>query len=111
MIRFHRGDTRPLKFKIINKDKSKTFGPDDIRELYFTLKTDKNSRRVFIQKTKNDFIFDDDGIWHFVIKPEDTERMAYGKYYYDIEVTLLNGFRQTKDGYLEITGEATTHGY
>ena len=43
-----------------------------------------------IEKTIDDMTFDEEGIYHFTIEPKDTDKLAYGKYVFDIEVIDKN---------------------
>lgn len=55
------------------------------------MKNDYTSSNAIIQKTKEDFRIDEEGYFHFVILPEDTDNLNYGEYPYDIEVVIFGG--------------------
>lgn len=103
-----RGDTISLKFTLKTAD-GQDVNEQDIETLLITLKkgTDDISPTIF-QKTLEDITFDD-GYCHVVFEPEDTEDLEYGKYYFDIEVTLNNGYRKTALYTLTLTEETTLH--
>lgn len=41
---------------------------------------------MIFQKTIEDMIFDEDGTYHFVINPEDTDEQSYRECKYDLQV-------------------------
>lgn len=103
-----RGDTISFKFSLKTAD-GQDVQLQDINTLFITLKkgTDDISPTIF-QKTLEDITIDD-GYCHAVFDPEDTENLEYGKYYFDIEVTLNNGYRKTELCTLTLTEETTLH--
>lgn len=104
---FIRGDTFLFKFKILDKNKN-DITKDDISTLILTCRKEKNDVVVFTKKI-DDFTIDDDGYFHGEFKPEDTEKLDYGKYYFDIEVTLTTGQRKTQMHSFTLEKEATEH--
>lgn len=72
------------------------------------MKNDYTSSNAIIQKTKEDFRIDEEGYFHFVILPEDTDNLNYGEYPYDIEVVIFGGKPITiKKSTLKVTKEVT----
>lgn len=53
-------------------------------ELYFIVKKRWTDKNAVITKTLEDMTFDEEGYFHFTIYPEDTEKLAYGKYVWDL---------------------------
>lgn len=111
MMKFIRGDSCPFKIKLQYKDELKNpVQLNDIDTLFVTCKTNSASNSfILFQKTLNDVEIDSEGYCHIVFEPKDTEKLAYGKYVFDIEVTLKNGYRKTYYDSFEITNETTTH--
>ena len=83
----------------------------DIDTIFITCRqeTTKDSNTLFI-KTMEDMVLDADGYLHCKFDPSDTENLYYGDYYFDIEVTLTNGFRKTVLHKFTLTQETTIHG-
>lgn len=100
-----RGDTRGFNFQRVNADGEPiTTRPD---KLYFTVKKSPQDKVVIFQKTIDNMTFDEDGTWHFVIEPEDTNGLKYMTYVYDIEV-ITDGVKTTiAKGGLTIEEEVT----
>lgn len=103
-----RGDSIPLKFAIKTAD-GQIVQINDIETLYLTCKKNTdNVAPILFQKTLEDMTLSDD-YYHVVIEPEDTEKLNYGEYFFDIEVTLKNGYRKTSFHTLNLTDEVTLH--
>lgn len=108
MIEFVRGDTQPLKFKIIKKDGTQPL-MEEIQTLIMTCrKTNNLNSKILFQKTKDDFNINNE-YFHIVINPEDTQELDYGLYNFDIECTLTNGYKKTLKATFEITEEDTIY--
>ena len=108
-ISIPRGDYRPIKLKVKNKDDTDI--DFEIDEIYITFKQNYHTKDVLFQKrlTNGDITKGEDGYYHFEILPEDTEKLDYDTYYFDIEICNKNPkIKQTSLGQLEIT-EETTH--
>lgn len=101
-----RGDTKALYFQRKRNDEPIL---EEIDKVYFTVKTndDEDNKEIIFQKTKEDMTFDEDGIYHFVINPEDTETLNYGDYVYDLEVKASNYTKTIDKGVFSITSEVT----
>lgn len=112
---FKRGDTKVLdKFRLLNTDgEVLALGANDT--LYFTVKKDANSKNVLIQKTTKDsgITLEDDGYYHIIIDPEDTNDLDYGDYQYDIELKSIGSrtfVRTLVEGVITLTEEITWGG-
>lgn len=103
-ISMPRGDIRPARFVIKSGSETVT----DFDEIYLTAKTSFTNPAYLFQKrlTTGDITIVDGG-FQFTIKPEDTNRLKYGKYVFDIEVVRGNDIKQTFIGELYITEEST----
>ena len=100
-----RGDTRGYYFKRIDGDGQViTTAPNS---LYFTVKSSFFTQQVVFQKKLEDMTVDEDGTYHFVIEPKDTESLDYGSYVWDIQVTQDNVVTTIAKGTLNLTHEAT----
>lgn len=53
------------------------------QEIYFIVKKKWTDETALITKDISDMTFDGQGYYHFTIKPEDTEGLAYGQYVWD----------------------------
>lgn len=100
-----RGDTGAFKFQRIDSSGNPITSVPD--ELYFTVKKSYTYSSAVLQKAMSDMTLDGEGVWHFVIAPEDTESLEYGTYVYDIEVTTGDYIKTIAKGRLKIEEEAT----
>ena len=101
-----RGDSKACQFQRVNKpDGSVILTPPDT--IFMTVKKNYDTQDYFFQKKKEDFVIDDNGIYHFEIKPEDTENLRYGKYVYDIQVTTDGKVTTLVKGVFAVEKEAT----
>ena len=108
---FIRGDSYLFKVWIGYKNDNIPVSESDIDTLFITFKNNtlKNGSILF-QKQLSDVTIDEDGYCHVAFNPSDTENLNYGTYYFDIEITLLNGYRKTEIYQVSITDETTNHG-
>lgn len=85
MIGIVRGDTKVLKFQRKNDDGVIT---EKASEVYFTVKENSNKSDYILQKKLDDGIdfSTEDYYYRITISPEDTNKIYYGTYKYDIEV-------------------------
>jgi len=85
-MNLRRGDTGKFKFQRLDAEGQPITTIAD--EVYFTVKKNTKTQDYLIQKKLEDMTFDEDGTYHFVIEPEDTNSLKYSDdYVYDIEVT------------------------
>jgi len=82
-----RGDTYAFKFQRKSNGQVIMTEPDN---LYFTVKRNTGVENYIFQKTLEDMTFDENGWYHFDIRPADTNNMTYGNYVFDIEVKTTN---------------------
>ena len=65
------------------------------QEIYFIVKKRWTDEKPLIIKDLSDMSFDSEYFYHFTIKPEDTENLAYGQYVWDFTaVEDDNKYRQ-----------------
>lgn len=100
-----RGDSKAYKFQ--RKDREGNILTDTPTTLFFTVKTSFKTQEYVLQKNLENMYITQDGYWHFVLNPEDTEDLPYGKYCWDIQV-VQDGFKTTiSRGHLFLTDEST----
>lgn len=87
-----RGDTAKFKFQRLDVEGNPIMTAAD--EVFFTVKENTRKRGFVFQKTLADMTFDDEGFYHFVIQPEDTNGLQYWDYVYDIEI-IQDGVKTT----------------
>lgn len=103
-----KGETFARKSKIIILGSEENITIDDIKSIFITLREQPyENYPIIIQKNKDDIQLDEEGYLHFEFSAEETEKLKYGKYYFDISITLKNGFRKIKFYELEITQKTT----
>lgn len=106
---FTRGDTFQFKFRI--KDKNGEVLPlNQNAEIYFTVKKNRNSKNVLIQKRLNEGIEFRDGFYYVRIDADDTNSLSYGTYNYDIEFKQGNIVKTITLGQITLTDEITFKG-
>ncbi len=110
VIEMPKGNYKPCKFKIKNKDKS-DFN-ENVSEIYISCKknTSDTSNLLFQKRlSRGEITKDNENYYHFAINPEDTENLPYEQYVLDIliynESPLI---KQTILGSLKIT-DIVTH--
>lgn len=103
-ISMPRGDRRGVEFTVDGAE-GITF-----TEIYVTAKKRFGDRDALWQKrlTEGGVTATGDG-YAFVIEPEDTDKLAFGEYVFDIEL-VADGVKETHTGALELTEEATHAG-
>ena len=89
-IEFIRGDTQFIRFQLKDGN-GNLLELSDTDNLYFTLKTDANSKKVLLQKKFPNDISYADGYYSFTINSEDTAKLDYREYQYDYVKTLGQG--------------------
>lgn len=80
-IAINRGTS--LRLKAQRKDMNGQPIMSEAEEIYFVVKKRWTDKTALITKDLNDMTFDEDGYYHFGIKPTDTETLAYGEYVWD----------------------------
>lgn len=82
-IELTRGDTLKVKIDVLINGEAYTPRPED--SLRFAMKTTYNTSKLLVHKD----IPIDTCILH--LEPEDTKRLRFGEYVYDIQITFANG--------------------
>ena len=105
-IEMPRGDQFPVSFKI--KNRTDNTYVTEVDDMYITFREKPlKSSKILFQKTLEDITFESEtNKWRFMIGKEDTEKLSYGVYGYDIEITIGDLIR-TKTGSLTLTDEYT----
>lgn len=108
---FIRGDSYLFKVKVKHKQNDTPLQEIDVSTIFVTFKetTSKSSTALFT-KELSDLSIDEEGWLHVAFNPSDTESLNYGTYYFDIEITLTNGYRKTNTYQVTLTDETTSHG-
>ena len=105
-ITMPRGDLKNVHFTVHDANDSEV--SKGFTQITFTVKANTSSRRIAIQKKlTNGTIAKDGSVYSFSIKPEYTDYLDYGVYYYDIELIRGDEIHQTFVGKLIITEEVT----
>lgn len=107
-ITMPRGDIRHVSFSI--RDVSSQLSSIDFEEIYFTVKQAFSKTESIFQKRLSTGQIEkvEDGVYQFIIQPEDTDHLKVAKYACDIEIVdLSNEIKQTFTGSLTLTDEAT----
>ena len=105
-LSFIRGDSCPLKFKILDLEENPV-SKEGLKSLYLTCRkfNIKNSEIIF-QKDISAFNYDDTTQYYFInIEPEDTRELPYDTYNFDIEASFIDGEVQTLKSNFTITDE------
>ena len=100
-----RGDTAKFKFRRLNADGEPIL--EMPIKIYFTVKRRFTDAEFILQKTIDDMQFDENGYFHFIVQPSDTDNLQYGDYVYDIEVITSNYKQTISIGSFKITKEVT----
>ena len=108
-MNFIRGDTFSFKFLLKRKDELIPT-KEDIKTLFITArKYPTKEAPIIFQKTLNDVEIDNEGYCHGKFNPEDTEDLIYGSYFFDVVITLKNGYRKTRLFKFDLERETTIH--
>ena len=106
---FVRGDTFAFKVKILKSDKT-IVKKDELKSVFLTVrKSVFQASPILFQKTIEDIEIDEEGYCHIKFESNDTEKLPYGIYYFDIEVTTISNYRKTKLFQFKLTEETTMH--
>ena len=108
---FIRGDSYLFKVLVKHKENNIPLQEIDVDSIFVTFKeTTSRSSDILFSKDLSNITIDDNGYCHIAFEPSDTESLNYGTYYFDIEITLKNGYRKTQTYMVRITDETTSHG-
>lgn len=105
-LEFTRGDTQFIRFQLKDGQGNPITLADE-GVLYFTVKKNKYSSDVLIQKKYPIDISYKDGYYGFTLNSEDTENLQYGTYQYDIELKLGYYVKTLGFGTITLTDEIT----
>ena len=106
-IEFPRGDTCNLEFNLIDAN-GNVLELSNEDELYFTVKKSYNdSNYIFQKKYSNNQIIQRDGQCLLTIETEDTNKLNYGSYVYDICVKSGTYRKTLCLGQITLTNEST----
>ena len=107
---FTRGDTFPFPdaFKFVD-DKGEVLTLKDTDKVYMTARTNANSKEKLFQKTLgNGITIGEDGYCYIVLEPDDTAKLPYGTYGFDISLKTASGLVTTPiKGSITLTEEYT----
>ena len=106
---FPRGDTFQFKFQMQDKS-GELLELDTGIEIYFTVKKNRNSKNVLIQKKLNHGIELKDSFYYVRINSDDTSELAYGTYNYDIQLKQGDIVKTITLGTITLTDEITHKG-
>lgn len=108
-MEFVRGDSFPFKIKVTKNDGS-ILKKEEVDTIFVTCRQlPYKEMPILFQKNIDDVTIDEESYLHIMFDPENTEQLDYGKYYFDIEITLKNGYRKTKLDVFTITQETTIY--
>lgn len=108
---FIRGDSYLFKVRVKHKNDDTPLQQMDVDTIFVTFRENTfNTSNIIFQKQLSDISIDENGYCHVAFDPSDTESLNYGTYYFDIEITLTNGYRKTKTYSVSIMDETTIHG-
>jgi len=92
---FTRGDTKVFKFKLQDKN-GEDLKLSSTDKIFLTAKKNSKATNIAFQKTLNNGIeLRDDGYYYVTINSEDTSKLGYGTYGYDIEIKTATGIVKT----------------
>ena len=100
-----RGDTKKYYFQRKKADGTVIIDLPDA--LYFTVKKNYIDNKALIQKKLSDMTVDQEGKYHFTIEPGDTDKLPYGGYVFDIQVTVGDIKTTIAKGKFVLTEEVT----
>lgn len=90
-----RGDSRVLRIDVLDENGA-AYNPAPLDTITMTVRKGSHRGEIVIQKETGDAdVAVISGGWQITIQPEDTEELSYTLYFYDIEVTLEDGYKQT----------------
>ena len=104
---FPRGDTKKFKFQVKDSEGNVlTLANTD--QIYFTVKENARvSTYLFQKKIGSGITLGDDGYYHVLINPSDTNSLDYRSYGYDIEFKNSNITKTLMTGEITLTDEYT----
>jgi len=105
-ISLNRGTTLKLKAQRIGADGNPILV--QAQEIYFIVKRNWTDSTALVTKDITNMTFDQEGYYHFTIKPEDTENLPYGTYVWDFTPVDDNNVYRAKPakGYFVVGNSA-----
>ena len=105
-INMARGDIHSVIFTLYEGD---TQFLDSVDDIFFTVKKKYNERNYKFQKrlSMEEIQYIGEGQYEFTIQPEDTDKLDFGDYDFDIEVVKMPSLKQTFNGVLHLEKEVT----
>lgn len=86
-LKMVRGDTKKIKFQLLDSNSQViTLGIND--KLYFTVKETSTDNKPLFQKTIGNGIEYNSEYYHITINSNDTDKLEYKIYKYDIELVV-----------------------
>lgn len=109
-ISFIRGDSCPLKFKILDVEEN-SVPKTELSSLYLTCRKSNNKNsEILFQKKIDDFDYENESKYYLInIEPTDTQELPYDTYNFDIQATFSDGEVQTLKGEFTLTDEDTIY--
>lgn len=106
-IEFIRGDTQPIKFQIKDNN-GNVLKMEDSDELIFTMKKNYNKKEAILQKKlSNGSIQYNAGYYFITFSHDDTAKLKYGTYVYDIQLMSGDIVATVVLGTITLTQEVT----
>lgn len=108
-IEMVRGDTQKIRICRSRDEEGKEIIKEKVDSLFFSVKENDVTKKLLFQKklSDNTITYTDDGYYHIVIKPEDTDDLVYGTYFFDIERIIGDDVKTFVEGELKIKSEIT----
>lgn len=103
---FIRGDSYVIEFTLSDEN-NENIELDSIDTLILTARIYPDSSILF-SKNKKDFKLENK-VYVVEILPQDTQELIIDKFYYDIEITLIDGTRSSYLGIIDLEKDITTH--
>lgn len=108
-LEFTRGDTQFIKFQLKDAE-GNSIELTNNEKIYFTVKQNQNSKKILIQKKYPSEIKFSDGYFYIELTSEDTSKLNYGTYQYDIEFKTGEFVKTLGFGTITLTEEITHKG-
>lgn len=111
-ISITRGDSAEIRMSIRDRVTGKPFIPGPDERLTFTVKRELSDEAPVVVKTLDNGIVRREQECLLLLVPEDTARLPFGAYWYDVELVLASGYTDTviPPSPFLVTGEVTVHG-
>ena len=106
------GDSAQITLTIRDRVTGGLFVPGTDDRLTFTVKRELSDEIPLVVKTLGNGIVRREQDCLLLLAPEDTARLSFGTYRYDVELVLVSGYTDTviPPSPFIVTGEVTAHG-